>query len=65
MTPTQINKAIDKYKEQSRKINEQFIDAGRGNERPSEYLRKNDPLKLYLLHTTSGDVLLYFIRFVD
>ena len=42
MSAAQINKALDKLDEQSSKLTHEFIAAGRGNERPSEYLKMDD-----------------------
>jgi len=44
MTPGQINKELDKLSKESSKLMDDFIEAGRGRERPSEYLKKSDPL---------------------
>jgi hypothetical protein len=46
MTAGEINKALDKIDAESSKLTRQFIDAGRGHERPSEYLRMSDPLAM-------------------
>ena len=44
MTAVEINKALDKLDIQSKQVTQKFIDAGRGNERPSEFLNADDPL---------------------
>jgi len=44
MTASELNKALDKIDAESSKVTHQFIEAGRGHERPSEYLRLDDPL---------------------
>lgn len=44
MTPAQINREIDKLGERDSVLGQKMIDAGRGYERPSEYLRMEDPL---------------------
>jgi hypothetical protein len=44
MTAGQINKALDKLDVQSSKLTREMIDAGRGNERPSETFKLDDPL---------------------
>lgn len=41
-----INKELDRLGEESSKLTQAMIDAGRGSEPPSEYLRKTDPLSL-------------------
>jgi hypothetical protein len=46
MTKGQLRKEYDKLNKESSKIIEQFISDGRGDEKPSEYLRKTDPLSL-------------------
>lgn len=46
MTPGEINKELDRLDRQASKVCDQFIAAGRGHERPSEYLKKDDPLSL-------------------
>ena len=58
MTPGEINKRLDRHDKLGSALNHEMIAAGRGNERPSEYLHssKTDPLskKLqdhYKLHT--------------
>jgi hypothetical protein len=44
MTPSEINKALDKIDELQSKNNQAFIDAGRGLEKPSDFWNKSDPL---------------------
>lgn len=48
MTAGEINKELDKLGEQRDRLGQQMIDAGRGHERPSEWLRLNDPLSIEL-----------------
>jgi hypothetical protein len=48
MTAGEINKELDKLEEQNSKLTQRMIDAGRGYERPSEYLRMTDPLSMKL-----------------
>jgi hypothetical protein len=48
MAASQINKELDKLSEQSSKLGQEMIDAGRGHERPSEYLKMTDPLSIEL-----------------
>lgn len=43
MTVSQIDKEIDSLDKQSSVITDKFIEAGRGHERPSEYLKKMIP----------------------
>lgn len=49
MTAGAINKELDKLDERSSALGQMMIDAGRGYERPSEYLEMRDPLSLELL----------------
>jgi hypothetical protein len=44
MTPSQINRELDALDRRSSRNADAFIAAGRGAERPSEYLQKSDPL---------------------
>src|SRR5262245_1696178 len=44
MTAGEINKALDKLDAQDSALTQEFIDAGRGNERPSDIRKKTDPL---------------------
>lgn len=44
MSAAEINKALDRVDAESSKVTAAFIAAGRGHERPSEYLRLDDPL---------------------
>jgi len=44
MTAGQINKALDRLERKSSALNQKFIDAGRGHERPSETFKLTDPL---------------------
>lgn len=44
MSAGELNKALDKVDALVSKLTQEFIDAGRGHERPSEYLKMNDPL---------------------
>jgi hypothetical protein len=44
MTASQINKELDAISEKQGNLTTEFIEAGRGNETPSEYLKKDDPL---------------------
>lgn len=46
MTAGEINKALDKLDQQDSQLTREFIDAGRGNERPSETQHMNDPLAI-------------------
>ncbi len=48
MTAGAINKELDRLDAQSSALGQQMIDAGRGYERPSEYLRMTDPLAMEL-----------------
>jgi len=44
MTAAEINKELDKLEAQSSTLGRLMIEAGRGHERPSEYLKMTDPL---------------------
>jgi hypothetical protein len=44
MTPSEINRRLDRLDKMSSKLSREFIDAGRGYEKPSETRTKNDPL---------------------
>lgn len=44
MTAGEINKALDRIDAKSSQLTDKFIKAGRGNERPSDYLSKSDAL---------------------
>jgi hypothetical protein len=44
MTSGQINKELDALDATSSAITREFIEAGRGSERPSETIQKTDPL---------------------
>jgi hypothetical protein len=44
MSATEINRELDRLDARRAKNTEAFIDAGRGHERPSDYLSKSDPL---------------------
>lgn len=46
MTASELNKALDRIDAEGTKITQAFINVGRGNERPSEYLRATDPLAM-------------------
>lgn len=48
MTASEINKELDKLKDQDSVLSGLMIAAGRGHERPSEYLKLDDPLALEL-----------------
>jgi hypothetical protein len=48
MTAGEINKELDKLDEQNSKLGQLMIGAGRGYERPSDYLSMNDPLSTEL-----------------
>ena len=48
MTASQINKELDKLSAQNSQLGQLMIDAGRGYERPSEYLKMSDPLSMEL-----------------
>ena len=48
MTAAEINKELDKLNEQDSTLDSLMIEAGRGHERPSEYLRMTDPLSTEL-----------------
>ena len=56
MSAAQLNKALDSTDKARTVLNDEFIAAGRGHERPSETLTKSDPLatryaKLWDVHT--------------
>lgn len=44
MTAGQINRELDRLDELRSRLNDEMIDVGRGHERPSDYMRKQDPL---------------------
>lgn len=44
MTAGAINKELDKLDERRSVLGQMMIDAGRGHERPSEYLKMSDPI---------------------
>ena len=44
MTASEINRALDRVDKQGTKLNDQFIAAGRGHERPSDIREMTDPL---------------------
>lgn len=44
MTASEINKALDRLDARRSRNTDAFIAAGRGHERPNEYLQKSDPL---------------------
>lgn len=46
MTAGEINRALDAIERKDSALADEFIAAGRGHERPSEYLRARDPLAL-------------------
>ena len=46
MTASEINKALDKLDKERSAITDEFINTGRGHERPSDYLKLSDPLSL-------------------
>jgi lysophospholipase L1-like esterase len=46
MTPAQINTELDKLDKLDSALTDEMIAAGRGHERPSEYLRATDPLSV-------------------
>jgi hypothetical protein len=48
MTAAEINKELDKLNEQDSTLSSLMIEAGRGYERPSEYLKMTDPLVMEL-----------------
>jgi hypothetical protein len=48
MTAAEINKELDKLQGQSSVLGSAMIEAGRGHERPSEYLKMTDPLAMEL-----------------
>lgn len=48
MTASEINKELDKLHDQDSTLGRLMINAGRGHERPSEYLKMTDPLALEL-----------------
>jgi len=48
-TPTELAKKWTALQKRRNRNTEAFIAAGRGDERPSEYLRKKDPLSLEAL----------------
>jgi hypothetical protein len=47
MTPSEINKALDKIDSLRSKCTQALIDAGRGSEKSSEIRTKKDPLSLH------------------
>lgn len=53
MTAGEINKELDKLEEQNSKLTQRMIDARRGYERPSEYLRLDDPLSIELRNNSN------------
>lgn len=46
MTASEINRELDRIDARRSRNTDAFIVAGRGEERPSEYLAKDDPLSL-------------------
>lgn len=48
MLASEINRALDKLEAEDSRLTGEMIAAGRGNERPSEYLQMNDPLSMRL-----------------
>jgi hypothetical protein len=48
MTPSEINKALDKNAKESSKLMDEMIEVGRGHEKPSETLTKRDELSVRL-----------------
>lgn len=48
MTAGQINGELDKLSNQGSELGHLMIEAGRGYERPSEYLKMDDPLAMEL-----------------
>lgn len=44
MTASEINRAMDRIERESSALTDAMIEAGRGNERPSETVKKSDPL---------------------
>lgn len=46
MTASEINRELDRLDARRSRNTDAFIAAGRGEERPSEYLTKDDPLSL-------------------
>lgn len=48
MSAAEVNKELDKLDEQNSTLGSLMIEAGRGYERPSEYLKMTDPLALEL-----------------
>jgi len=44
MTGSEVNHHLDRLQREDHALGQQMIAAGRGNERPSEYLEKPDPL---------------------
>lgn len=46
MTAGEINRELDKLERQNSALGQRMIDAGRGHERPSEYLKMDDPLSI-------------------
>jgi hypothetical protein len=49
MRASEINRELDKIERRSANNTDAFLVAGRGHERPSEYLKKTDPLSLEAL----------------
>lgn len=46
MTAGEINKEMERLSAESSRITQEFIDAGRGEERPSDWWHKTDPLSM-------------------
>ena len=46
MSATEINKRLDQLDQKSSLLTDQMIEAGRGQERPSDYAKKTDPLSM-------------------
>jgi hypothetical protein len=46
MTASEINKELDVLGKKLSDMNQAFIDAGRGHERPSDWAHKTDPLSV-------------------
>lgn len=44
LTPSEINRRLDRLDKLSSKLTDEFIAAGRGHEKPSETFTKTDPL---------------------
>ena len=55
MTPGEINRELTRLEKHSTALNDLLINVGRGSERYSEIVRKNDPLSLDVKATLSRE----------